>query len=48
MKCTIRKKWFHKRYGSVRGNLSLVVDIGDTLGGHDGANIADTAIIRNV
>ena len=26
LKCTICKRWIHKRYCGVRGNLSLVVD----------------------
>ena len=25
VKCTVCKKWIHKRYSGVRGNLSLVV-----------------------
>ena len=26
VKCTVCKRWIHKRYSGVRGNLSLVVD----------------------
>ena len=26
VKCTVCKRWIHKRHNGVRGNLSLVVD----------------------
>ena len=26
VKCTVSKRWIHKRFSGVRGNLSLVVD----------------------
>ena len=26
VKCTVCKRWIHKRFSGVRGNLSLVVD----------------------
>ena len=82
VKCTVCKRWIHRRYSGARGNLSLVVDglrckqcdstiqeaertkylvmdgetygnvksfcnLGDTLDGDGGADLAATARIRN-